>query len=370
MTAPLSPTAADPAPADPAPADPAPADLRSDRRGGRARRVTAGPRVGGVRLGAPVTVRVPASSANLGPGFDSMGLALTIHDLVTVEAFAPRPGEPTAVVDVAGEGASTVPAGEEHLVVRSLRAGLERAGVAQPGLRMRCVNAIPHGKGLGSSASAIVAGLIAARGLLETPGPLDEAAVFALASAAEGHPDNAAAAAAGGFVLSWVEEPVVPGGPGSPRFLRLPVDPRVQVVVCVPEDQLATSAARAMLPASVPHGDAAYTAARAALLAEALSRHPDLLLTATQERLHQAQRGPAMPASAELLTALRRRGAPAVVSGAGPSLLVLCPTADLVDDVVDEVARRNEARGRWTVLFPEVDTSGGCLVETPADEQL
>jgi homoserine kinase len=321
---------------------------------------------GGVRMGAPVTVRVPASSANLGPGFDSMGLALALYDLVTVEAFpAGAARAPGAVVHVAGEGAGTVPEGEEHLVVRSIRAGLERAGARQPGLRLRCVNAIPHGKGLGSSAAAIVAGLVAARGLLEAPERLDRAAVFTLASVAEGHPDNAAAAAFGGFVVSWFDEPSRGGSSASgvPRYVGLPVDPRVRPVVCVPEEQLPTSAARAMLPATVPHGDAAFTASRAALLVEALTRRPDLLLTATQERLHQAQRGPAMPRTAALISALRRVGAPAVVSGAGPSILVLCPSPDHVERVVAELARPDEEGGRWSVLTPEVDTTGGCLVE-------
>jgi homoserine kinase len=317
-------------------------------------------------MGVPVTVRVPASSANLGPGFDSMGLALALYDLVTVEAFPLVPGRPpAAVVHVAGEGAGTVPEGEEHLVVRSIRAGLERAGARQPGLRLRCVNAIPHGKGLGSSAAAIVAGLVAARGLLQVPELLDEEAVFTLASVAEGHPDNAAAAAFGGFVVSWFEEPAPGGSPtsGAPRWVSLPVDPRVRVVVCVPEEQLPTSAARAMLPATVSHGDAAFTASRAALLVEALTRRPELLLTATQERLHQTQRGPAMPATAALLGELRRLGSPAVVSGAGPSILVLCPSTEHVDLVLAAVARQSEERGRWRILTPDVETTGGCLVE-------
>lgn len=326
-------------------------------------------RAGGVRTGVPVTARVPASSANLGPGFDTMGLALAVHDVVTVEALAREAGTPSAQVEVVGEGAGNVPEGEDHLVVRSIRAGLERAGVReQPALRLSCVNAIPHGKGLGSSAAAIVAGLVAARGLLRAPERLDDATVFTLASVAEGHPDNAAAAAFGGFVVSWFDQRV-PGGTsasGTPRYVALPVDPRVRVVACVPQEALPTSAARAMLPATVPHGDAAFTASRAALLVEALTRRPELLLAATEERLHQAQRGPAMPASAGLLRSLRRLGAPAVVSGAGPSILVLCPSADVVDLVLDEVGRRNEQQGRWTVLTPDVDTTGGCLVETSA----
>jgi homoserine kinase len=319
---------------------------------------------GGVRFGAPVTVRVPASSANLGPGFDSMGLALAVHDVVTVEAFEAGPARPSVVVEVSGEGAGVLPRGEDHLVVRHVRAGLERAGVPQPGLRLRCVNGIPHGKGLGSSAAAVVAGLVAARGLLAMPGRLDETSVFALATAAEGHPDNAAAAVFGGFVLSWVD-----AGSGhlpSPRHVRLPVDARVRAVVCVPEVDLPTSAARAMLPATVAHADAAFTAARAALLVEALTRRPDLLLVATQERLHQEQRASAMPASAALLGVLRARGVPAVVSGAGPSVLALCSSPVQADVVVAEVEQRTAAGEGWTVLAPEVDTRGGCLVGGPA----
>lgn len=330
--------------------------------------------VAGVRFGVPVRVRVPASSANLGPGFDSMGLALGVHDVVTVEALPPGPHGPAVAVDVAGEGAATVPRTEDHLVVRAIRTGLERAGAAAPTLRLSCVNAIPHGKGLGSSAAALVAGLVAARGLLERPEELDDATLFGLATAAEGHPDNAAAAVFGGFVVAWVEDGVQPGphtgtGPAPhpghlpvARHVQLPVDPRVRPVVCVPDAELPTSAARAMLPATVPHGDAAFTAARAALLVEALTRRPDLLFEATQERLHQAQRGPAMPATAALLAELRRAGVPAVVSGAGPSLLALCATDEQVAAVTAEVARQQRLGRGWAVLTPGVDAAGACVL--------
>jgi homoserine kinase len=318
--------------------------------------------IGGVRVGVPVTVRVPASSANLGPGFDSMGLALAVYDLVTIEASTPDAGGPRATVDVSGEGADTVPMGEDHLVVRAVRTGLDRAGAAPPTLHLRCVNAIPHGKGLGSSAAAVVAGLVAARGLLAEPERLDDATVFALATAAEGHPDNAAAAVFGGFVLAWVGDGAGLGHRPAARHVGLAVDPRVRLVVCVPDADLPTSAARAMLPAAVPHGDAAFTAARAALLVEALTRRPELLFEATRERLHQAQRGPAMPAAAALLAALRDCGVAAVVSGAGPSLLAFCVTDDQVELVAAAAARRPE---RWVVLTPDVDTAGGRLVEPP-----
>jgi homoserine kinase len=282
-----------------------------------------------------------------------------VHDVITVQAFEPDADGPRATVDVIGEGAGTVPAGEDHLVVRAIRAGLDRAGVPPPTLRLSCLNAIPHGKGLGSSAAAVVAGLVAARGLLRDPARLDEDTVFALATAAEGHPDNAAAAVFGGFVLSWVEDGAGHGHLPAARCVRLPVDARVRTVVCVPDADLPTSAARAMLPASVPHGDAAFTAARAALLVEALTRRPDLLFVATQERLHQVARGPAMPATAALLGSLRAEGVAAVVSGAGPSLLAFSVSDDQVARVAAVAAARPEP---WAVLTPDVDTTGGCLV--------
>jgi homoserine kinase len=318
--------------------------------------------IDGVRLGVPVTVRVPASSANLGPGFDSMGLALAVYDVVTVEASAPDARGPRATVDVTGEGAGTVPTGEDHLVVRAIRTGLDRAGVEPPNVHLRCVNAIPHGKGLGSSAGAVVAGLMAARGLLAEPERLEDCTLFALATAAEGHPDNAAAALFGGFVLSWVGEGAGPGHLPAARYVGLTVDARVRLVVCVPDADLPTSAARAMLPAAVPHGDAAFTAARAALLVEALTRRPQLLLEATRERLHQAQRGPAMPATSALLASLRDFGVAAVVSGAGPSLLAFCVGGDQAERVIAAAAARPEP---WAVLTPDVDRTGGRLVEPP-----
>ncbi len=310
----------------------------------------------GVRLGVPVTVSVPATSANLGPGFDSLGLALGVHDVVTVEALTPTPGEPAVVVEVRGQGEGTVPDDEQHLVVASVLAGLADAGAGRPYLRVRCVNGIPHGRGLGSSAAAVVAGLVAARGLLLEPRRLDEQAVLRLATAAEGHPDNAAAALLGGLTVSWCDG-------GDARAVRLEVDPRIVPVVCVPQVRLATSAARGMLPPSVPHADAAFTAGRAALLVEALGRRPDLLLAATEDRLHQAQRAPAMPATAELVAALRSAGAAAVVSGAGPSVLVLCRSASDAA-VVGEFAAGFGA-GTWQVLTPDVDSAGAVLRSAP-----
>lgn len=322
--------------------------------------------VDGVRVGTTFTARTPASSANLGPGFDSFGLALGLHDEVTVVALPAGEG-PSVELEVHGAGEGQVPLTEDHLVVRSLRSGLAHAGVAQPALRLVCRNAIPHGRGLGSSAAAIAVGLVLAQALVADRTLLDDDAVFALASAAEGHPDNAAAALFGGFTLAWTD--AATGGLRLPEahVVRLDVDPRISAVVCVPEEELATSKARAMLPAQVPHGDAAFNAGRAALLVEALTRRPDLLLAATQDRLHQEQRAPAMPHSAALLHAVRDRGAAAVVSGAGPSLLVLGVGDVPASAVGAALAADGDRLGVWTVQTLPIDTAGTVVITQGAE---
>lgn len=260
-----------------------------------------------------VRVRVPATSANLGPGFDAMGVALALHDEVEVRAVA----SPGVHVDVEGEGAGTVPGDENHLVVRAIRVALDHVGAPQAGLALACRNAIPHGRGLGSSAAAVVAGLVAARGLISEPEALDDATVLTLATRLEGHPDNAAPAILGGATIAWTGEG---GGVGA---TQVEVHPDVVPVVMVPPTHLSTKAARGVLPTSVPHADAALQAGRAALLVQALGRRPDLLLDATVDRLHQEYRRSVMPDSLALVDALRRRGVAAVVSGAGPTVLAL-----------------------------------------------
>ncbi|WP_380170103.1 homoserine kinase [Kineococcus sp. DHX-1] len=304
-------------------------------------------------VGTSATVRVPATSANLGPGFDAFGLALDLCDEVRAEVVA----DAGLRVRVEGQGAGAVPTDERHLVVRVLREELAAAGHAAPGLDVLCRNVIPHGRGLGSSASAIVAGLAAARALLLAAGAVVEdeqetrARILLEASRREGHPDNAAPAVHGGFTIAWTrgEDPT---HPDAVRSVRLPVHPDVRAVVCVPAEELATSRARALLPATVPHADAALTAGRAGLLVHALTADPSLLLDATEERLHQAQRAPAMPRSAELLRALRSEGLAAVVSGAGPSVLVLTDERG-----VDRV-RTLAAGGVWDVHARPVHADG------------
>ncbi|HEX4977365.1 MAG TPA: homoserine kinase [Nocardioides sp.] len=296
-------------------------------------------------LDGPVTVTVPATSANLGPGYDALGLALSLRDRVTA-TVVDSPGPEIVVV---GEGAGQVPTDGRHLVHRAMAAAFEHMGRATPSVRLRCENVIPHGRGLGSSSAAIVAGVCAARGLVAGGSLLmDDDAVFALAADLEGHPDNVAPAFYGGFTVAWAD-----GG----RFHAAPaaVDPRVSAVALVPPDAVETTVARGLLPATVSHVDAARNAGRAALLVAALAGRPELLLAATEDRLHQDFREPAMPRSLALVRDLRAAGLPAVVSGAGPTVLVLTGATDQED-----VARR--VPDGWRALTLDVERTGAEVV--------
>ena len=277
-------------------------------------------------VGRRATVTVPGSSANLGPGFDTVGLALDITDTVAVEVTASG-----LEVLIDGEGADDLPRDESHLVVRALRAGLEAAGVAAPGLRVECHNVIPQSRGLGSSAAAAAAGVLAANAL--SGGALDEAALVQLASAFEGHPDNAAASVLGGAVVSWTAE----SGRGEPAFraVSLPVDPAIAATAFVPGFHASTKAVRRVLPETVPRADAVFNVSRSALLAVALQSRPDLLMEATRDRLHQGYRAEVLPLSLAWVRRLREAGHAAYLSGAGPTVLVL-GTEPVEDSLVEE----------------------------------
>lgn len=291
----------------------------------------------------PVHVSVPATSANLGPGFDSLGLALDLRDELSAEVVASG-----LEVVVEGKGAADVPRDETHLVVRSMRAALGLMGAEPPGLRLTCRNVVPHARGLGSSSAAIVAGVSLARALVAGGSLLlDDDALFRLAAEIEGHPDNVAPAFYGGFVIS---------GHDDEGFYAVtsPVDPRVGAVVLVPPTPLSTEVARGLLPAAVPHADAAADAGRTALLVAALASQPEQLLRATRDYLHQDYRRPAMPDSVALVDALRADGVPAVVSGAGPTVLAFAeagrPAA--VRAVLDRAPRG------WEASYVAVDRDG------------
>ncbi|GAA4539327.1 homoserine kinase [Pseudonocardia xishanensis] len=279
-------------------------------------------------MGRPteVRVRVPASSANLGPGFDSLGLALSLHDDVEV-SVASSGG---VSVEVEGEGAGRVPCDETHLVVRAMHHAWALFGAEPVGIRMRCVNAIPHSRGLGSSAAAAVAGAVAACVLAGRDPELEREALLQVTAGMEGHADNAAASLLGGFVVAW--ETV---GNTASRFhaVRQEVHPQIAPVALVAGVESSTKTTRGLLPEVVPLGDAAFTGSRTALSVLAFTTRPELLMAATEDRLHQGYRRPAYPESADLVDALRARDVPAAISGAGPTVLALTTDGALPADL-------------------------------------
>ncbi|MER7116352.1 homoserine kinase [Saccharomonospora azurea] len=263
------------------------------------------------------TITVPASTANLGPGFDAFGMALALHDVVEIEVTGS--GLEVEVIDAGAGDMSGVPTDESHLVVRALRRACGHLGVTVPGVALRCRNAIPHARGLGSSAAAVVAGIAAGYALAGKD--VDDDALQ-LAAEFEGHADNAAASLFGGFVVAWQVGREF-------HAQRLRPHPAIRPVVAVPSELSSTGETRALLPDTVPHGDAAFAAGRSALVVHAVTARPDLLFAATEDRLHQDYREPAYPASVRLMRALRARGVAAVISGAGPTVLALTTTGIL-----------------------------------------
>jgi homoserine kinase len=292
-----------------------------------------------------VRVRVPATSANLGPGFDTLGLSLDLHDELEAQVL---PGG--LEITVEGEGAGAVPLDETHLVVRAMYAAFDALGARPPGLRLHCRNVVPHARGMGSSSAAIVGGIVLARALVQAPDGLSDDAAFRLAADLEGHPDNVAPALYGGFTVSGHDG-------GSFWSTTVPVAPEIGAVVFVPPDGVSTEAARGLLPPTVAHADAAANAGRAALLVAALTGQPALLLPATRDLLHQDYREPAMPDSLALVRGLRAEGHAAVVSGAGPTVLVLTQGTT---DVQALLASRPDG---WTASYLAVAVAGAQVVE-------
>jgi homoserine kinase len=321
----------------------------------------------------PVRVRVPATSANLGPGFDALGLALSLYDEVDVRVV------PSGLhIDVSGEGAADVTDAEEaHLVVRAMRAAFDELGSGQPpGIALRCVNRIPHGRGLGSSAAAIVAGVLAARALAGAAAGPDGA--LPLAAGLEGHPDNVAPCLYGGLTIAWLadegaaarhqgaahSQPASAAGTApaaAARAVRLEPAAGIMPVVFIAPEPVSTEAARGLLPARVPHADAARNAGRAALLVAALTACPGALLDATEDRLHQDYRAPAMPATRDLVGRLRAAGVPAVVSGAGPSVLAFLTSGSCGHglDTLDSIVR--ETGNEWHISPLDVERQGASV---------
>lgn len=295
-----------------------------------------------------VTVTVPATSANLGPGFDTLGLALSIYDSLTVSAF----DDGRLEIEVTGSGAEEIPRDATNLVVRAIAHAYADAGREVPGLRIHAENGIPHGRGLGSSGAAVTAGILIAKGLLAGDVDLDDARLLRLATELEGHPDNVAPALFGGLTIAWT-------GERGPQHKKLLVHRGVAPLVFVPGFTMSTSLARSLQPHQVPREDAVFNVSRSALLVAALTQSPELLLDATDDRLHQDYRGAAMPETLRLVQALRAEGFAAVVSGAGPSVLVLADgpgerqrAVDLADSVTDTP---------WEAHMLAVDVLGGTV---------
>ena len=305
-------------------------------------------------IGRSVTVKVPATTANLGPGLDTLGLALAIYDELEVSV---RP-EPGAHVEVHGVGEGEVATDESNLVVQSIAAVFTAFGQSVPGLNLVAKNVIPHGKGLGSSGAAIVSGIMAAKGLLEGIVELDSTTLLSQATQLEGHPDNVAPALFGGLTIAWTS-------PEGPRHKKLMVHRGVSPLVAVPQATMSTKLARSLQPDSVPHEDAIFNVSRSALLVAALIQSPELLLAATEDRLHQNYRASAMQETDDLIQILRAAGLPAVVSGAGPSVLVLAsdPAQRLV--AADLVAKSTSTP--WQVLMPAVDFKGATVTMHPVE---
>jgi len=309
---------------------------------------------GGVPVGRAVHVKVPATTANLGPGFDTLGLALSLYNELDVEALR----APGLEIATSGIGADDVPTDDSNLVVRSIAHAFAWAGVELPGLRLTARDAIPHGRGMGSSGAAIVAGIMAAKGLLDGIVEIDASRALALATELEGHPDNVAPALFGSLTIAWMT-------PDGPQHKRLMVHRGVSPLVAVPVSTMSTALARSLQPASVPHEDAIFNVSRSALLIAALIQSPELLLAATEDKLHQSYRAAAMPETDRLIRVLREQGLAAVVSGAGPSILVL--GSDPAQRLRASELIGQHAETPWDSMLLAVDFRGATVVPHSTD---
>jgi homoserine kinase len=299
----------------------------------------------------PIQVQVPATSANLGPGFDSFGLAFGMYDRYVAQIL----DEGGLDIDVTGEGSDEVPRTDKNLLVKAINKGFDYLGGRPKGLAVRALNVIPHGRGLGSSASAIIGGLVLARSLVLTGSDkMSDEVLLNLATEMEGHPDNVAAALFGGATIAWQD---LVKGKSVAHAVHLPVDPRIKVMAFIPASPLATSKARKMLPESIPFADAQRNTSNAAIMTQALTIRPDLLFTATEDFLHQSYRQEAMPSSFALMTKLRAAGVAACISGAGPTVLALHTEGD---DETTQLARAGGAKFEGKSL--EIASRGATLL--------
>ena len=295
-----------------------------------------------------VRVLVPATSANLGPGFDSAGLALELVD----ELVGMVSDDPGVLVEVTGEGSDDLPRDSSHLVVRAMAMCFSALGATPKGFVLRCTNVIPHGRGLGSSAAAIIGGLVLARALLiDGADRLTDDDLLQLALTMESHPDNIAAALKGSFTIAWTTKA------GRADAARIEVNPELRAVVAIPAFEVPTKAARAVLPAQVDYAQASFNIARSALLVHAMTNDLSLLLEATSDRLHQEQRRGMYAPSMELVDSLRSRGIAAAISGAGPTVIALVAARE-VDSVLGLIT------GDWRAFALPIRASGARVTDS------
>ena len=292
------------------------------------------------------SVQVPATSANLGPGFDTLGMALSFYDTYELEVISDG-----LQIQVLGEGARDVPTDENNLIYSSMKHVFDALDKTVPAVSITCHNLIPHGRGMGSSGAAVAGGVMLAAALLADEMELTENQLLEFATQIEGHPDNVAPALFGGLTIAWVEE-------DGPHHKKLTVHRGVSPVVLVPANQMSTKLARSLQPDSVPYDDAVFNVSRSALLVAALVQSPELLFAATEDRLHQNYRAIAMPETSELISQLRLLGHPAVVSGAGPSVLVLENDPKKRAEAIKFVAEKFPT---WRALTLAVDYLGASV---------
>jgi homoserine kinase len=293
-----------------------------------------------------VSVKIPATSANLGPGFDTLGMALSFYDEYVAEVISSG-----LEIEVLGEGSSDIPTDATNLIYKTIEMVFAKQGVAVPPLRITCHNNIPHGRGMGSSGAAVSGGVMLAAGLLSGTREFTEAELLSFATEIEGHPDNVAPALFGGLTIAWMDE-------SGPHHKKLTVHRGVSPLVLVPPNQMSTKLARSLQPESVPHTDAVFNVSRSALLVAALTQSPELMFAATEDRLHQNYRASAMPETSKLIEILREHGHPAVVSGAGPSVLVLEIDPQ---ERVKAIALTNQHFPSWSPLTLAVDYKGASV---------
>lgn len=288
-----------------------------------------------------IRVQVPATSANLGPGFDCLGMALELYNLVEM-----IPASSGLAIEVSGEGASDIPRDESNLVFQAARRVFRQVGYSPPGIKLRLINQIPVARGLGSSTSAVVGGIIAAN--LITGGRLSIKDIICLAASVEGHCDNVAPAVLGGIVVSVQSD-------GDVKYLKIQPPQGLKSVVAVPDFPLATRTSREVLPTQVSFQDAVFNVGRAALLVAALQQGDlNLLGTAMEDRLHQAFRSTFIPGLKKVLAAAKLAGARGVtLSGAGPAIIAFADSnLELIARVMGDTLRQNGVKSRVLVLKP------------------